>query len=362
MNHKKINYISGLKGISCFMVMAGHFLGIFKYLESAEFDYSKFAGFVGSPFGTIINESFWLYLFFVASGYLLSMGEIDNLRSLIVKTVKRFLRLGMPVFFACVIIYVFVGVFGLHNSETVVLFENTWYQGAFSIPMTLIDVLQSPFDVLLLNKCIFNSPYWVLRDMFFNSILLYLCLYLQKKTRKFKLAKYLIAYTFLLFGLKTSYIACAFAAGMAIAQHEWIIKKVLSKLWWMAIPAVLIPAIICFLVPGNCQSILFFGAVIAVVPYIPFLERLLSRKGPQWLGKISFGIYSFHWPVFCSVGAWLLLHFTPRAGIAGAFVISAIISVIITFVLSQAYMMTVERFSAELVNKLDRFLVNSASS
>lgn len=358
MSQKQINYISGLKGISCFLIMVGHFLGVIKYINVADFDYSKFMGFAESPFGIIINESFWLILFFVTSGYLLSLGSVDDLLSFVLKILKRFLRLGVPVFFSCAIIYVFLMCFGLHNNATRVLFENTWYQTAFSVPLTWRGVVMSPIDVLLLRKCIFNSPYWVLRDMFINSILVYLCLYLQKKLEKVRGLKCLIICVYMLFGLKFSYIAFSFAVGMAIAGYECIIKRILLSARGLVIMSVLILGIGYVFRPSNQIAASFWGAVIVIVPYITCVEQLLSSKALLFLGQISFGIYSFHWPVVCSVGAQLLLFFAIKIGIAGAVMILAVSSAIVTCFMAYAYMLTVEKLSAQLINRV----VNSVES
>ena len=351
-NKQQLNYITGLKGLSCFLIMAGHFSGVFKYLDSCNFNWNLFRFFVESPFGLILNESFWLILFYVTSGFLLSLGKINDLRSLILKIIKRFLRLGIPVFFACAIIYVLILCIGVHCGETVSLFENAWFQSSFRAPLTLSGVFLSPFDVLLFGKCTFNSPYWVLRDMFYNSVLIYFCLYLQAKTEKIRFAKYIIVYAFLLYGLMTSPITCSFAMGMAIAQHDDLIKRIFTPLRLLALPCLAIVVAMFFIHPVFYHEILIFGAVLVTVPYIGFAEQLLSCRPARFLGQISFGIYSFHWPVFCSLGAWLLLFLTSKTGIWTAFAIASFVSVAFTFLLSYVYNITAEKFSTKLVDRI----------
>lgn len=103
-NYKK--YITGLKGFACVMVMVGHFLGVFAYAESMPIDTHYFLAFRNSKLGFLLNESYWLFLFFIVSGYLLAYSRIDKLHQLFAKMVQRFLRLGLPVLFAYVIIYI----------------------------------------------------------------------------------------------------------------------------------------------------------------------------------------------------------------------------------------------------------------
>ena len=332
------------------MIMAGHFLGAIKY--SPDFSHSFITALAESRFGFLINESFWLTLFFVTSGYLLSLSEIDSFRSLILKSVKRFLRLGIPVLFSCAVIYVFILCVGLHNSETDALFENTRLQAAFSVPLTLWRVLLSPIHVLVYNICTFNSPYWVLRDMLLNSLLIFLCLFLQSKTRTISWIKYVFICALVLFGFWKSYITISFTFGMVIAQHEQVIRRLFTSFRWLPLSLVAFTALLYFFFPASILRILLFGVLIAAIPYIPLADRILSRGIPQFLGKISFGIYSFHWPVFCSVGAWALLFFTPELGIWWAFAISAVSSVATTLVLSFLYNLTLEKLSNQIIEKV----------
>lgn len=350
---RHIGFISGAKGLACFLVMAGHFFGVFIRMDDPSFDLSTFMTFYTSPLGSLVDASFWLRLFFVASGYLLALSKIDDLKDLCLKIVKRFLRLGAPILFCCIVIYVFILCFGLHCQETVALFENQWFQSAYhSEPLTLVGALRSPFDVLLLGKCTFNAPYWVLRSMFFDSIMVYLCLYLQAKASKVKWLRSLIGYAFLLASYRISAIAFGLVLGMTVRQHEDIIKKVLGSRCWLAVLALVSVVVLYYVreVPRHIE--LIFATMIATTPYIPVLSRFLSSRPLKFLGSISFGIYSFHWPVFCCIGAWILLIATPGLGIWWAFLVTFVSSVVITLVMSYLFSQTAEKFASKLTDRI----------
>ena len=64
-------HISGLKGFACFMVMMGHYIGLYKYaenfpVESVLLDY--FEKFLASRIGFVLDETYWVILFFVVIG------------------------------------------------------------------------------------------------------------------------------------------------------------------------------------------------------------------------------------------------------------------------------------------------------
>ena len=174
-------YLTGLKGFACVMVMIGHFLGIFAYANSMPVDMYCFIVFRESQFGFVLDESFWLYLFFAVSGYLLAFSRIEKIYQLFAKMIQRFLRLGLPILFAYVIIYIIYRTIGFHNGETVSLFDNIYFQNSYSDEYTIFTVMMSPIDVLIFSECSLNSPYWVLREMFIASMIIYTANYLFKR-------------------------------------------------------------------------------------------------------------------------------------------------------------------------------------
>jgi peptidoglycan/LPS O-acetylase OafA/YrhL len=172
-DRQTIVYLNGLKGFACLFVMIGHYLGIYKYAQSFNppihiIDYLK-----GSPFSFLIDEGYWLYLFFVVSGYLVAKSKITSIADLISKSISRFLRLAMPILFSYFVIYLIYVTVGFHTAATNYLFQCQWYQGYYTGTYTIKDVLLGPIYVLLLGKSLLNGPYWVLRMMFISSLIIY---------------------------------------------------------------------------------------------------------------------------------------------------------------------------------------------
>ena len=120
-------YITGLKGLACVMVMIGHLLGIFTNAKSIPIDLQYFLTFRNSKIGFLLDESYWLYLFFIISGYLLALSRIESLHHLFAKIIQRFLRLGIPILFVYIIVYFIYRTIGFHNSDTSIFFDNVWW-------------------------------------------------------------------------------------------------------------------------------------------------------------------------------------------------------------------------------------------
>ena len=99
-------YIDGLKGVACFFIMIGHFLGIYKYSENFPEDIVALNRLLTSKFSFLLNEGWWLYLFFVVSGYLVGKSTVRTIKDLLVRCVKRILRFVLPISFSYFIIYI----------------------------------------------------------------------------------------------------------------------------------------------------------------------------------------------------------------------------------------------------------------
>lgn len=48
---------------------------------------------------------------------------------------------------------------------------------------------------------------------------------------------------------------------------------------------------------------MFFIALLICIPKIKILNSIFSSRIFKFTGDVSFEIYSFHWPLYCSLGA-----------------------------------------------------------
>lgn len=334
------------------MVMLGHFLGILRYAENFPVN-SIIIRFLRSDYAFFSDESFWLYLFFIISGYLLVLSPAQNLKSVFTKSVKRFFRLGLPILFAYIIIFVIYKTIGFHNSETITLFQTDWYQSAYGGSYTLTQVILSPIDVLIFGAGDLNTPYWVLREMFFASLYIFLYSFIRTKIPQKPIIRFVVDIAALCLTL-SSKIAFSCFFGVIIAYYEPYLKKIFHKNKIISL-AILFILSVCYMIKEELYFMLpLFGTLLLSVQEITSIfdkSRLL-----KYLGKISFGIYSFHWPVICSVGALLLLNLSKVLSVFGAYLLTFGICIILSVVLAIIYNLTAEKWSAVLTNKITGLL------
>lgn len=353
-------HIDGIKGILCFMVMFGHFWNIYrscqenKLIQNVLFD-NITSSFIGSP---ILVATFWLYAFLVISGYLISYTKITSVKDLFLKSVKRFLRFLIPVFGACLFIYVIQETIGFYADDTKCFFQNKWFQKYYVKNLSFISVFTESINALLVGKCQFNNPFWVIKDMFISSILIYFCNYMEN-IKKYKSYYFLILFFSITVYFKHPVIS-ACLLGYVVGKLNTLgnCKITNNTVEFIVIYA----AVLIFFLSAIKQKILpdifnktslytlFWGGALILINKTQFIINLFSKPIFLLIGKISFGVYAFHWPVICSVGSLVLIHgIQNEYGVIFTFVVSLVISVIFTIILSIIYHLIVERITEIIV-------------
>lgn len=345
----KKRYITSLKGIACLLVALGHFIGTIKYATNINLNtaWVEFLRLFRLEF--LINESFYLYLFFIVSGYLVARSSVNNIKDLIVRSTTRFFRLALPIFGACTIIYLFSNVVPFYCDDTTMIFENDWLQTAYLQKFSVLNWILSPIYTLILRKPLFNSPYWVLPYMMVASFLIYFVTYLRTKSSS-KSIKFIISLVLTILSFRLNKIIFACMVGSLTCYYEqtlclWLKKKTIL----FSVGSVLFA--LCFFA-YDYGSILFFSWLLIAIPQLKKAQQSLEIKPLEFLGNISFGIYSFHWPVFCSVGCLLIIKLYSTFGLSSAILISILISLIISFILSVIFYYFVEKPCGKFVNWL----------
>lgn len=343
-------HINGLKGFACLMVMIGHFIGLYKYAENFPIHNAVLDTFLSSKLSFIINETYWVNLFFIISGYLVAMSKINNVQVLAKKAILRFLRLGIPVLFASFIIWIMQESIGFYTVETSNLFTNTWIQKNYLQNFYISDVLLSPVNVLILGRVGINGPYWVLRDMFIASIMIYILTWMKNKLQERECLFYISSVCFLELGFVISRIVCACLLGMFLMWGQENYQKIIKEKWFPYL--LMFGTIILYFISRAYISFIFFAVLIIFIPKTKLAATIFTSKIATFCGRISFGIYSFHWPVLCSIGMIIILKTSKMIGLLNATILSMGISMIFTIAFSIVFNVIIEKNVSKLLKKI----------
>ena len=354
-------YIDGLKIIACGMIVCYHYLAV--YRDAITFGpaipWLDAVCFSRLGFLTDQGQAFWLYLFFIASGFLLSNRSIASFPQLFQSCLMRFFRFAIPMLFSCLVIWLVGILFGFHNAETDVLFDNPWFRSAYRSPVTLSDALLSPVQVLLLGKSRINTPYWVISKIFYASLLIYLLQYLTHSANYALRFTVFCAAAVLIWPLEREMGACL--VGAATLQLRFLLPKgkwtsFLSL--FFAFGFLFAYLYLLYRRPEYSKPLVscFFAAAFLFTDSTDPVRRLFSSSILSRLNRLSWGIYSFHWPLICSVGSLLLLRATPGIGLASAYGLCCFMCVCLTLLLSLLYHRSLERLSDHFLRLISQFI------
>ena len=357
---KRKNYIDGMKGMACLLIMFGHYYGIYKYAENKEaLSLWAFQLFEQKPWNVCVSESFWLSLFFVISGYSLSLTRIVNYLSLFKKCFKRLLRLVMPVFGACIFIFFIYKFFGFHNGELKTVVDNPWLESFYQEKIFFYDLLLEPLKTVLVvgGNLKFNTPWWCISGMFYSSICIYVCNYAKRICKKemltFLAVCLLMASVWHGRGNPFQGIIVASLLGMMVCWYEKKIEQLIKFKIIFVLLGVIVLTLCVFQIRTDLKP-LYFAIMLGIVPRLDRIKELFSGNLLTFLGRISFGIYSFHWPVFCSVGMLMLKMGLGKISIDLLFLRVYIVSIVCCLGLAYIYHITVEKLSVYLLNVVER--------
>ena len=295
-----------------------------------------------SPFTGVFNGTYSVFIFFVLSGYVLSIGFFKSGREGVIQSLflRRYLRLAIPVTASC-LLTAFLWKLGAFKFTSDSLHD--WVLFAYQSDMTIIGGLEHGLiKSIFLNSGEYNYVLWTMTIEYFGSLLVFFnCLLL--KNNKNKLFIYFLEVMLLYIVLKqTSYYYMCFIVGMMIAEFRSKNEHFNIKL----VPAMILGMVALYLGGfhnGSKSYFLFLGSNVSViyliaatitvvcVAYNRNISSALSRQVPAFLGRISFPLYLIHSLVLRSIGVWL---FGVIFGAGYAYSISAIVASIVVVIIS----------------------------
>lgn len=330
MKSERINWLDVVKFIACLGVMSSHFL--YTFLTGSIYGKMAASSMVQtlvSLFSVPLNGNFWVFVFCILSGFLLRRKKINGAYELLKNIFIRYLRFAKPFAVTAVVIFLLDISFGFVTQEMSVVLENKWLQEFYTHDISLYDYI---CFVLAFDSGI-NGPVWMIKALFLGNCLVYVLNYLWGR---FNALRSISDIWYTIFILLVSslgiYLSFSFDA-MAI----YVIACLMGAVCPLGPKGIFISSgiagilLLVWVVSFTCQSVLISDSVsfFYITPHWNFFYALcfvllinnlvtgfdsciadLSKT----LGKLSFPIYLFHWPLFCSAGL-ILFDFLLNTGI-----------------------------------------------
>lgn len=373
---EKVSSLDGLRGIAAFSVVISHmFYSFYTYLQvghgplkTLNFEKSLFH----SPMSFFYNGSFALAIFFVISGYVLSRGFINHqdYGKLQHSTIKRYIRLGIPVFASVMLSWILV-VLDFYPAREIQF--SGWIGGLMlnADSNIFIALKEGLFSALVLGSKNYNYVLWTINVELIGSFLLFAYLALFSTYKHCWVIGALIC-TALIVNLNVDGIYYSlFIIGAHLNQTKKIkhrnlfiplgvmIALYLGGYHWRSDSYLMLVRMADWIQDNTWVALywpIFFpsiGAVLLVylVTQGGFIEWLMTLRFVQWLGKISYSLYLIHPLVISSAGLntfiWSEQYFSYHTSV----LITGIVVLFISFLASSFLYRYVDSPSIALANR-----------
>lgn len=340
MQKRRFEELEGLRGVAAVVVAIYHFLlgfYLFAFFGPQGNSVQHFRledNFYGSIFASFFSGSFAVAIFFVLSGFVLSVGFYQSRKIAIIKKLaaKRYLRLMLPAL-ASTLGCLFIISFGvLKIQEAGAITGSSWLLSSWNFAPSFFDALKSGvIDIFISGSSAYNNVLWTMAIEFAGSFLVfgYLALFGLQKRRW-------VGYGILLVATFNTWFF-AFIAGMIIADLYTNNKMRLERRSWI----LLAPLLLLILWMGGYPvyggdtaplygflnqvassvhwniMLLTTGAILLMtaVLMVQQFAQFFSKKSLVVLGKYTFSLYLVHLPVLYTVGLSTFLFFYNTFGI-----------------------------------------------
>lgn len=390
---RRIEWIDGLRGIACLGVFVYHFI---RYVFPAT--YSGFLSDVkvcdmemylaNNPLSIIVNGNFYVCLFFVISAFVLSMqvSKNNNKREIAMISLKRYPRLAIPVFIIGIISFIigklllFVGIDAQIPAQNLSVFRlikvllfDTWFIGSQEvlsvfwmlsilfygsfitiIIATIVSSVKKPYSIFILCVC---SVFISMINMYYLSFSLGIFLQYIYENRKEQIERLRDSKSFKKYFLIIFILFIGILAGGYPSFLLYPLTDVNSFDSGVYEIFRIFPDTIYF--SSHLFHIIGAGCILFLVMISNNLQKFLSFRLVQFVGKISFSLYIIHKLVLYLIFPIIFKYGTTAASYAMISLILFIISALVVVFSSWLFQKYIELPCNKLINKMvNRIFIN----
>lgn len=332
INSKKLIELEALRGIAAIVVLLHHFmLGFAPTLHGYLYPEAPFS-LLGTPAFAFVNGSAAVIIFFVLSGFVLTIGLLrtPNIRRGMIAIAKRWPRLAATVMSAnlatgalmAFALFDNVRAAQLVPSAWLALFYNWQSSGLIEIPSAVFEGAMTFFN----GHASYNSNLWTMYYEFWGSLIAIGCATVcsMHASHVYRIG---VLSTCWLITFRLSPYLSTFVVGVWLADHY---NRSREK-EWSGLP-VYISSFTLFILLGYHESFALkaeglYNSLNSVVVYsplrvrvvihslaatlamllflrVPAVKRNMSGRTGRLLGFMSFGIYLAQIAVICSASSW----------------------------------------------------------
>jgi peptidoglycan/LPS O-acetylase OafA/YrhL len=337
-NAGKISYLDGIRGVAAFLVFFHHFLLVF-YCSYYSFDphtsnihdlldikYGQ------SMFSFLSNGNFCVDIFFVLSGFVLSTKyfKTNNYEVLVSGTMRRFLRLYIPVASTLIIAFLMMKAKLFYNVPVAAITHSEWWFGNMWTFPNAFETLWHCLKVgtMFQGDNSMDTSLWTMSIELTGSMFVFAFLALTHGTRN-RFASLLVVLLYC--KITDQAILATFVMGISLNYAQQYFATHKKHVITIIATILLLTSFVLGSYPttGTTEGTLFqhiphivmhfagwfhtIGAYFLVLAFVmsASLQRFISLRVFRFLGYISFSLYLIHPLIFGSFTSYAFLNLHP---------------------------------------------------
>lgn len=347
--------LEGVRGLAAIVVVIYHALIMFypgiaygKHPGLAPMQNMRFEdNLYGNPLNVFLSGGFAVALFFVLSGFVLSIAYFQTNKESIIKRLasKRYLRLMIPALVSVMLVWILLSLgLGANKQAVVDIAHSGSLDKIWVMTPNFFDALkEGTLLVYTQSGSGYNAVLWTMYYEFIGSFIVFITL-LVFGASKYRWMAY-IALGIATFG--SWFFAVILGMILADAYHQNFLKRIAEKK--VALYGLLGTGLLAGGYPilspegtfyqalriplltddQNTAIYLSIGAlfVIITVLYLPLLNKVFSLPRISVLGRYTYSLYLTHTLVLYTVGASLFVYLAGNMGINRAALLSMALTV-----------------------------------
>lgn len=351
MNTKKgksldrLGSLEGLRGFAAIAVVFAHITyGFYPHaIEKAGQVHMKYEPFVqGTPLYGFISGSLAVMLFFVLSGFVLTVGYFKTRDKKVLQSlaIKRYLRLMLPALAAVLICWSLMHLGLGMTQQTAAATGSGWIVGEWDFTPNLLDAIyQATIGIFAIGGSQYDAVLWTMKYEFVGSFMVFVAALLlsDNKNRWLPYAALLIgtSQTYFLGFIIGLILADLYVSGkLDVIRQRQAYGLIVAGFIIGGMPFANINSMYSvFSMPGFTfdQNSIFFrtigaGMIILGILAAPKVQRVLGHPKISILGKYTYSLYLVHYPVIFTLMAGSFLFFIQHMGYNRAVALSLLVT------------------------------------
>ena len=316
----------------------------------------------GTPLALLYAGTFAVAIFFVLSGFVLTIGFFQTKNETIIKKLasKRYLRLMLPALAVTLLCFLLIKLgFPQYIAEASKITGSGWLEGmSWNPDSTFLQALYSgTIGIFIEGQSMFDNVLWTMLTEFAGSFIVFAFVLLfgtsKHRWMSYILVSILTFNTWFLPFILGMALADLYASGRldAFKKKRWVIGFLAGAVAFGSFPTIGTDSTVYSVVSQQ----LFAGIKIDYnILYLTLGATLLifavlvGKRVTQWLekprisglGKYTFSLYLIHLPVLYTVGVLSFLTVSPYFGYSVAVIITVLIcipSIVVVTLLFERY-------------------------